>query len=75
MTGRIEGDGRRSRRELAVAVNGRIAAVAPSVFLRDDGGAERFSAMVPDHALRAGANEVEVYEVDPGPALRPLTGP
>ncbi|HEV2773731.1 MAG TPA: sulfatase-like hydrolase/transferase [Thermoleophilaceae bacterium] len=54
-------DGRESR-ELAVGVNGRIAAVAESYRSRD-GEDEYFSALVPESALRPGRNAVELFEV------------
>jgi hypothetical protein len=41
-------------------VNGRIRAVTRSFFL---GGAERFAAIVPDTAFRAGANHITVLTV------------
>jgi hypothetical protein len=49
-------------RELAVAVNGRIAAVAESHRSRD-GEDEYFSALVPESALAPGRNAVELFEV------------
>jgi hypothetical protein len=48
---------------LAVAVNGRIRAVAVSYPVRD---MTRFSALIPPASLRAGANRVEVLAVDGG---------
>jgi hypothetical protein len=58
LTGRINGgDG---PRDLAIAVNGRIEAVARS-YLSD--GEERLSVLFPEAALREGANEVEIFEV------------
>lgn len=47
--------------QLAVAVNGKIAAVTRSY---EQYGQKRFSAMVPEAALRSGANDVEVFVVD-----------
>jgi Sulfatase len=61
VTGRISGPGSGAR-PLAVALNGRIAAVAES--LRSRGGDEEyFSALVPESALRPGRNRVELFEV------------
>ncbi len=66
LTGRLEGPPPGTA--LAIAVNGRVEAVASSFRY----GAEvRFSALVPESAVRAGANSVEVYAVSgPAGALR-----
>lgn len=56
--GRISGDGARVGRTLAVAVNGRIAAVATTYGVY---GTTRFSALAPESAFGPGRNEVEVY--------------
>jgi hypothetical protein len=61
-------------RPVAVAVNGRIATVGRTFSLAGS-RAESFAVIVPDWALRRGANDVRVFEVVPradGPALRPL---
>nr|WP_091609678.1 sulfatase-like hydrolase/transferase [Micromonospora mirobrigensis] len=56
---------------LAVAVNGRVGAVVP-VVPRDAGG-RRFAALLADDRLfRSGANQLAVYRVGPGDALRRL---
>jgi hypothetical protein len=47
-------------RDLAVAVNGRVEAVARTY---EFAGRTRFSFMVPESAFREGANRVDVYEV------------
>ena len=53
-------------RELAVAINGRFAALT-----RPFGqGHQQFSFMVPEGAFRTGSNRFQVFVVD-GPALRP----
>jgi hypothetical protein len=58
---------------LAVAVNGRIGAVAP--VLRPDARGRRFAALVPDESLfQPGHNRLEIFQVDDGPVLRPLRG-
>ncbi len=59
LTGRIVGEGP-PRRDLAFAINGRVAAVASSYSAL---GEERFSVLVPESSLRQGANEVEVFWV------------
>jgi Sulfatase len=58
-------------RDLAVAVNGRIAAVGRSFRLAGRAG-ESFAFMVPEDALRDGRNRVEVFEVVGGRRLRLL---
>jgi len=65
VAGQVRGSqpaGGRESRELAVAVNGRIAAVAESYRSRD-GEDEYFSALVPEAALRPGRNAVELFGV------------
>ncbi len=64
VTGRLEGGPPGAMRDLAVAVNGRIRAVGRSFHLRGR-GAEFFSLLVPESALRRGRNAVEVLEVRP----------
>jgi hypothetical protein len=60
--GRIRGSGRGHERDIAVAVNGRIAAVGRSFHLRGQ-AVESFSVMVPEDTLREGRNRIEVLEV------------
>ena len=50
--------------ELAVAINGTVEAVTRTV--RHEGDRARFSAMVPERALRAGRNRIEVFEIAGG---------
>jgi hypothetical protein len=54
---------------LAVAVNGRIAGVTRSY--TELGGGLKFSALVPDDAFRAGANEVRLFMLS-GSAASPV---
>jgi hypothetical protein len=63
VAGRIEGSAPGRVRAIAVAVNGRIAAVGRSFHLRGQKNAEWYSVMVPEDSLREGRNEVEVLEV------------
>jgi hypothetical protein len=58
----------RRRRDVAVAVNGRIEAVGRSFYLAGD-ATEHFAVMVPEESLREGRNRVEVFEVTPGRKL------
>ena len=64
-------EGADAKRDLAIAVNGRIAAVTRTFRLD---GATRFAAVLPDWALREGANDVTVLGVDSGGALTRLSG-
>ena len=64
LTGRISGEGS-APRDLAVALNGRIVAVARSFVLE---GEERLSILMPEDALRAGANDLELFWVRGGRA-------
>jgi hypothetical protein len=67
LTGRIDGgDG---PRDLAVAVNGHIEAVARSYVVE---GVERLSVLIPESALRHGANDVRVFWVTSGIELREI---
>jgi hypothetical protein len=61
-------------RPVAIAVNGRVAAVARTFSLAGS-RAESFAVIVPDWALRRGANDVRAFAITPRagePALRPL---
>jgi hypothetical protein len=64
VAGRVEGGRIGELRDLALAVNGRIAAVGRSFRLRGR-KPEFFSLVVPNSALRLGANEVALFEVAP----------
>jgi hypothetical protein len=65
VAGRIHGSGPRNERDIAVAVNGRIAAVGRSFHLRGQ-AVESYSVMVPEDALQEGRNRIEVLEVSDG---------
>jgi hypothetical protein len=76
VAGRLVGGSPGELRDLAVAVNGRVAAVARSFRLRGRPG-ESFSVLVPETALRQGRNELRLYEVSKRgrlPRLRLLGG-
>ncbi len=60
--GPVNGGARGQKRDLAVAVNGRIEAVGRTFYLRG-GRQESFAVMVPEIAMRPGQNSVEVFEV------------
>jgi hypothetical protein len=76
VSGGLSGPGSRDRLDLAVAVNGTIEATA-SAFPKTRGAARTFSVLLPETALREGANTVRVFAIEGGrrsPALRPLGG-
>jgi hypothetical protein len=60
-------------RDLAIAVNGRVAAVTNSFHLATN-DKPIFAAMVPESFIHQGANKVDVYEVEGGNALRRVGG-
>jgi Sulfatase len=59
--GRLHGGRRGATRELAVVVNGRVAATGRSFHLA--GGPESFAVLVPEIAFGGGANHVELLSV------------
>jgi hypothetical protein len=63
VTGSVEGVEIGPRVELAVAVNGRIAALTRSISLD---GEQRFAALLPETAFRDGANVVELLSIQGG---------
>ena len=71
VTGIIRGSDAPSVRDLALALNGRVVAVARSVRLIHDPH-ERFSILFPPEQLRRGANRLRLYEVAPGLELKRL---
>jgi hypothetical protein len=71
IAGDLRGGAPGGRRDLAVAVNGRIEAVGRSFYLEGD-RTEHFAFNVPERALREGANRIEVFEVLAGGRLRSL---
>lgn len=62
VAGIVRAGSSRSKRNLAVAVNGRIEAVGRSFHLRGD-SRELFSLIVPPSSLRRGRNHIAVYVV------------
>ena len=71
ITGPLRGVPFGEHRDVAVAVNGRIRAVGRSFDLWWK-GREYFSFLVPESALRAGRNRIQVFEVLPSGALARL---
>jgi hypothetical protein len=57
-------------RVIAVAVNGRIAATGRTFTLAGSRG-EQFSLLIPERALRAGSNRLELLLVQGGTARQP----
>jgi hypothetical protein len=72
VAGDLSGGRRGARRDLAVAVDGRIEAGGRSFYLRGDPH-EHFSVMVPEATLHEGRNVVQVFEVLAGGRLRLIT--
>ncbi len=62
IAGQIAGAKAGVKRDLAVAVNGRIEAVGRSFFLRGDKH-ESYALMVPEASMHAGRNSVQLFEV------------
>jgi hypothetical protein len=71
IAGDLDGELSRGRRDLAVALNGRIEAVGRSFYLGGD-PTEHFAFNVPESAVREGRNAVQLFEVVAGRRLRPL---
>jgi hypothetical protein len=73
IAGDLRGGRSGQKRDLAVAVNGRIEAVGRSFYLAGD-RTEHFAFMVPESSLRDGRNTITLFEVTSGERLRLLTG-
>ncbi|MEA2361267.1 MAG: hypothetical protein QOD71_412 [Thermoleophilaceae bacterium] len=65
IAGDLRGGGDGAKRDLAIAVNGRIEAVGRSFYLQGD-PTEHFALMVPESALHEGSNAIELFEVVAG---------
>jgi len=63
--GPVRGGRRGAKRDIAVAVNGRIEAVGRTFYLRGS-RQENFAVNVPEAAIRPGRNTVEVFQVSRG---------
>jgi Sulfatase len=71
VSGLLSGSGSRSALDVAVAINGTIAATAPTVAPKP--GARRlFSLVIPEQALHDGSNLVEVFAIRPRGGELPL---
>jgi hypothetical protein len=64
--GTVVGPRARGVRQIAVALNGRIAATMRTFSAVAD---TRFTALLPESRLRPGMNRVTLYEISPGPRL------
>lgn len=62
VAGPVNGGARGAKRDVALAVNGRIEGVGRTFYLRGS-RQESFAVMVPEIAMRPGRNRVEVFEV------------
>lgn len=71
VAGPVSGGQAGARRDIAVAVNGRVEAVSRTFYLRGS-GRESFAVNVPEASLRPGRNRVEVFKVLEGGRLRLL---
>ena len=71
IAGDLHGGRAGAKRDLAVAVNGRIEAVGRSFYLTGD-PTEHFAFMVPERSLHRGRNSVEVLQVSGSGGLRLL---
>jgi hypothetical protein len=65
VAGDLHGGDAGAKRDLAIAVNGRIEAVGRSFYLQGD-PTEHFALMVPESALHEGRNTIELFEVVAG---------
>jgi hypothetical protein len=66
VTGSISGPGTPGKRDVAVAVDGRIVATAPTFQLAGS-STESFSALVPDASFHDGANQVQILSISDSP--------
>ncbi len=65
IAGPVRGGARRAKRDVAVAVNGRIEAVGRTFYLRGS-RQESFAVNVPEAVMKPGRNTVEVFQVSRG---------
>jgi hypothetical protein len=72
VTGAIGGDGAGTVHDLAIAVDGSVAAVSHSFYLKGS-TTENFAAMVPESVFHDGANTVQVLTVEGSGAATTLT--
>ena len=63
--GPVRGGKRGAKRDIAVAVNGRIEAVGRTFYLRGS-RQENFAVNVPEASLKPGRNTVEIFQVSRG---------
>lgn len=69
---KVTGGAAGETRDVAVAVNGTIAATTETFYLATDKGQELISAMVPPWSLKPGKNEIEFFQVLPSGQLQAL---
>ncbi len=73
VVGDLRGGRRHAKHDVAVAVNGVVAAVGRTWYLQGRGG-EHFAFNVPETALRRGRNSIQVFQVSKGGAVRRVAG-
>src|SRR5436190_3336759 len=71
ITGRVSGPGTPGTRDIAVAVNGRIRATAPTFELQGS-HTENFSAVVPESSFHDVTNTVQILLIGPGGRLEQI---
>jgi hypothetical protein len=69
IAGDLRGGKAGAKRDLAIAVNGRIEAVGRSFYMVGD-RTEHFAFNVPEDSLHDGANDVRLYEASADGGLR-----
>jgi hypothetical protein len=72
VTGQISGPGSPGSRDIAVAINGRIVATAPTFKLADS-STENFSVLVPETSFHNGVNHLQVLLIRGSDAAPDLT--
>ena len=73
IAGDLRGGRAGAKRDLAVAVNGRIEAVGRSFYLTGD-STEHFALMIPERSLHPGTNQIDLFEVAGGRLRRLAAG-
>jgi Sulfatase len=72
ITGHISGPGTPGSRDIAVAINDRIVATAPTFELAEN-SVENFSVLVPETSFRSGTNRVQILWIRGSPTAPVLT--
>jgi hypothetical protein len=72
ITGHISGPGTPGSRDIAVAINDRVVATAPTFELAEN-SVENFSVLVPEKSFRSGTNRVQILWIRGSPTAPVLT--